>query len=119
MSDDAKFCTQCGSGIDDEQPNAIPSFIPPVYRKTQKRYNSMCVAGFVTALCGLMILPPIAGILALVFSCVGLKKRALSNQMGKNLAIAGILIGVFDLIFGAFLVYAYLYYLRYYGIIVF
>ena len=114
IPDEARFCTQCGALVPQQSADQTPPFVYPL---PQKRYNSMCLAGFITSLGGIFILPPIAGILAVIFSVIGYRKQSQTGQMGKGMAIAGMAFGVFDFIFGIFIVYLYLYYMRYYGVI--
>lgn len=115
LSDEAQYCTQCGmpTGTSTQTFQMPP---PPGYQKTRSRYNGMCVAGFAVSLGGIFVLPPLAGILSVIFSAIGLKNLSTNGQLGKGLAVTGILMGIFDMIFGAFLIYFYIYYMRYYGV---
>jgi hypothetical protein len=58
--------------------------------------NGMAVAGFVCSLMGLMCCGPVASILGLVFSIIGLMEinRNPTQLTGKNMAIAGIVLAV-------------------------
>jgi hypothetical protein len=62
--------------------------------------NGMAVAGFVLSLVGLIILAIPMGILAIIFSSIGLNAALNKGKRGKGLAIAGLIIGIIDLLVG-------------------
>lgn len=67
----------------------------------QKKSNGAATAGLVLSLIGLLIIPFLFGALGLIFSGVGLSKSP-DEYSGKGNAIAGLVIGVVDLIWGFF-----------------
>ena len=70
------------------------------------RVNGMAVAGFVLGLVGLLIFGLLFGLLAIIFSAIGLGKinKDPSRWRGKGLAVAGLVIGIIDILVLALLV---------------
>ncbi len=67
---------------------------------TARKSNGMAISGFITGIVGMFFLGTILGVLAIIFSSVGLK-RINSNPeklKGKGLAIAGLVLGIIDVI---------------------
>jgi hypothetical protein len=64
------------------------------------------VAGFVLGLVGLLIFGLLFGLLAIIFSAIGLGKinKDPSRWRGKGLAVAGLVIGIIDILVLALLV---------------
>ena len=54
----------------------------------------MSVAGFVLSLVGVLVLPIVTGPLGIIFSSIGLK-----SKKKKGLAIAGLIIGIIDVVY--------------------
>lgn len=95
------------NNIKDKQP-AKPTLKEKVYQKKleikqklEGESNGLAIAGFVCSIVGLIIFGLILGLLAVIFSAIGLK-RAQAGAKGKGLAIAGLVIGIIDII-GAFI----------------
>lgn len=65
--------------------------IPPVQEN-----KGQSIASMVLGLVGLLIFALPCGILAIIFSALGRKKG------GKGFAIAGLILGIFDTVFGLF-----------------
>lgn len=63
------------------------------------RVNGMAVAGFVMGLVGLLIFGLLFGILAIIFSAIGLGKinKDPKRWRGKGLAVAGLVLGIIDI----------------------
>ncbi len=61
------------------------------------RSNGLAIAGMVCGLVGLIIFAPILGPLAIIFGGVGLS-RAKSGAPHRNMALAGIILGVIDIV---------------------
>ena len=72
------------------------------------RVNGMAVAGFVMGLVGLLIFGLLFGILAIIFSAIGLGKinKDPKRWRGKGLAVAGLVLGILDIVLLAVLVAA-------------
>lgn len=117
------FCSSCGSEIQDGQafcptcgapvsgtvvqpsPQAYEPAPPPILIATQqpKNSNGIAIAGFVLSLvtlffCWLPYIPFITGLLALIFSIVGIAKK---NASLKGLAIAGLVISIMTALFAS------------------
>lgn len=58
--------------------------------------KGLSIASMVMGLVGLFFIPILFGILAIVFSVVGKK------QGGKGFAIAGLVLGIFDVVYSVF-----------------
>ena len=69
---------------------------PPEDQKT----NGMALAGFICSLAGLLIFGVVLGLLGIIFSAIGLGKIAKdsSKWKGKGMAIAGLIVGVIDIV---------------------
>jgi hypothetical protein len=65
-----------------------------------QRTNGMALAGFICSLVGLFIFGVVLGVLGIIFSAIGLGKIAKdsSRWKGKGMAIAGLVVGVVDII---------------------
>jgi cobalamin biosynthesis Mg chelatase CobN len=66
--------------------------------------EASAIVGFVSSLVGLIVLAVPLGIVAIIFSAIGLKKTSTSGKKGRGLAIAGLIIGIIDVIFGLILI---------------
>ncbi len=65
--------------------------------------NTFAITGFVLALISLLLnFWGIMGILATVFSAIALSKIATSNEKGKGMAIAGLIIGIVSILYGCY-----------------
>jgi hypothetical protein len=69
---------------------------PPDDQKT----NGLALAGFICSLAGLLIFGVVLGLLGIIFSAIGLGKIAKdsSRWKGKGMAIAGLIVGVIDIV---------------------
>lgn len=66
------------------------------------KMNGMAVAGFITGVLGIFVLPTLLGALGIIFSAVGLVKVLKNPDIykGKGLAIAGLICGIVALVIG-------------------
>lgn len=96
IEDGLHFCPRCGT----QQPNT--SVVPA--QPANKTSTDVCsVVGFVVSLISLLInFWGIMGIVATVFSVIGLLHCNQNHAKGKGLAIAGIVIGTISIVYGAF-----------------
>ena len=100
------FCPECGAkqheaasttGFESE------SYVNPANQSTDRKppYNTMCIIGLVISGISLLLnfwgLVGIAGTIISVLGLIGCEKK---NENGKPLAIIGIAIGVFSIIYG-------------------
>ena len=65
-----------------------------------KKTNAMALTGFITGVVGLIIFGIILGIVAVVFSCIGLSKINKNPEKfsGKGFGIAGLVLGIIDIL---------------------
>ena len=120
LSENSKFCTQCGSLVEENtlnnqtneqineqqmsenQPNTLNTNQQTIYNAEQiqpiKKYSRKSIAGFVLSLVGLLLAGIPCGILGIVFSSIGLNEVGTKNMKGKGLAIAGLVISIIDII---------------------
>ncbi len=61
--------------------------------------NGMATASLVCALIGLLLIPWLLGLLAIIFGIVGLTKSS-TEYRGRGAAVAGLIIGVIDIAWG-------------------
>ncbi|MCI9245737.1 MAG: DUF4190 domain-containing protein [Clostridia bacterium] len=64
----------------------------------QRKQNSMALASFIIALVGLIVAGLPCGIVAIILGIVGLVKFDATKEKGKGFAIAGLVVGVIDVI---------------------
>lgn len=92
----------------DEEKQTEPSF-KSEFKKGAKmllangdepKTNGLALSGFICSLVGLFLFGFILGVLALIFSAIGLGKinKDTSKWKGKGMAIAGIIIGIIDIV---------------------
>ena len=71
----------------------------------QEQSNPLALSGFIVALSSLLInFAGIVGLVATVLSAVGLSKVK-STGKGKGFAIAGLVIGIFSIVYGIWSIY--------------
>ena len=63
-----------------------------------RKQNAMALTSFIVALVGLLIAGLPCGIVAIILGIVGLVKFDATKEKGKGFAIAGLVIGVIDVI---------------------
>lgn len=97
LEEDVKFCSKCGTNSEGEvvvQDNQNTNAT-----NEKGKYNGQAIASFVLSLVGLFVFGLICGILSLTLGITALNHiKALKNEKGKGLAIAGIVIGSLDCI---------------------
>lgn len=105
INEDAAFCSACGAAQNIKvQSNMSYSNITSDQNAGQQAsYNTMCIVGLVIS--GLSLLINFWGIVGLVGTIVSVFGVVYSNEnkeKGRELAIVGIVIGVFSIIYGLF-----------------
>ena len=94
IADNSTFCPECGApqnSVGGTQVNSNP----------KGGYNSMCILGLVISGISLLLnFFGIVGIAGTIVSVIGMMNCKKSNEKGKGLAIAGIIIGVFSIFYG-------------------
>lgn len=98
LSEDSKFCNKCG--VDSEKNNIAQSNQNVnTTNQGESKFNGQAIASFVVSLVGLIIFGLICGIVSLSLGITSLKHiKEFSNEKGKGLAIAGIVIGSIDIV---------------------
>lgn len=77
-----------------------PGYPPPQYQggPPVKRTNGFGITALVMGLVGLILLPPLLGIMAIIFGAVGIGFANKNMGSGKGIAIAGLILGIVDLL---------------------
>lgn len=99
-----KFCPHCGASVYDNAENTITydytgSDAVAYEQSISTRTNSLAIAGFVLSIVSLFLsLWGITAIMGILFSAMGLHRINNSNEQGRALAYAGIVIGILSII---------------------
>ncbi len=117
LTNNETFCTNCGKRVDGaiETPTGVESSNTNTENKVEQpvqqteqpvqqteqptaantaKYNGVVISGFVIAIISIFIFSIVLGPIAAVLSAIGLKQVNETNEKGKGLAIAGIIIGI-------------------------
>ncbi|MEG2322103.1 MAG: zinc-ribbon domain-containing protein [Bacilli bacterium] len=96
-----KFCPNCGAEIKEGADICVKCGHFTNSPKAKEPTNSTVLAGFILACVSLFLnFWGIIGILATVFSGIGLSKVKKTKGQNKNLAVIGLAIGIFSTIYG-------------------
>ena len=106
IKDDSTFCPECGaiqqgttSSAGSNTETNVNSATQPVVQKAP--YNIMCIVGLVISGISLLLnFWGLVGIAGTIVSVIGLTSCTRKNENGKTLAIIGIVIGVFSILYG-------------------
>lgn len=92
LKDNQEFCTSCGKSIKSNDSNKQNSDI--------KEYNSFALTGFFLGLLSMFCINAygVVGLLALIFSILGLINIKKDHTLGKGLAITGIVLGLLGIL---------------------
>lgn len=82
-----KTCSNCGAEVEQEVID-VPAEKPNA--EVSSSYNGFAIAGFVCAF--------FVSILGLIFSCIALSQIKKSNEKGKGLAIAGLVLSIIPIV---------------------
>lgn len=101
------FCPECGAT---QQRVTPPDINVSGYSKTASQsvvqkapYNTMCITGLVISVISLLLnFGGLVGIAGTIVSVIGLLSCKKENENGKALAIIGIIIGAFSILYGFF-----------------
>lgn len=101
-----KFCSHCGKEVAPQAVICVSCGCQLEEKKAvvnSSKNNSMAVGGFISAIISLFInFFGIVGIVATVLSAIGLNQISATKEKGKGLAIAGLCIGIFSIIYGLY-----------------
>ena len=85
------FCTNCGTPVGGSG--------KPVENGATGKTNGQAIAGFICSIIGFWFAGIILGAISISLSSVALKHlKAFPNEKGKGLAIAGLIIGIVDVV---------------------
>lgn len=93
VTNEAVVCDQCGWSIDNNSTQKQPTAeqIAKANDALRPETNGMCIAGFVLSF--------FSGIIGLILSIIGINQlNKQSTQKGRGLALAGIIIGIFQML---------------------
>lgn len=110
LNNNETFCTNCGkrvdgaidtpTGVESSNTNTENNNEQPAQNVQQSapantaKYNSTVITGFVISIISIFIISIILGPVGAILSAIGLKQVSETNEKGKGLAIAGIIIGI-------------------------
>lgn len=117
LTNNETFCTNCGkrvdgaidtpTGVESSNTNTENNNEQPAQQTEQPaqnvqqpapadnaKYNSVAISGFVISIVSIFVVSIILGPVGAIFSAIGLKQINETNEKGKGLAIAGIIIGI-------------------------
>lgn len=106
ISDGSTFCPECGAAQQGTTPpptSNTGNYANPVNQSAVKKapYNMMCIIGLVISGISLLLnFFGLVGIAGTIVSVIGLTSCKQKNENGKALAIIGIVIGVFSILYG-------------------
>ena len=106
ISDGSTFCPECGTAQQETTPpptSSTGNFANPVNQSAVKKapYNAMCIIGLVISGISLLLnFFGLVGIAGTIVSVIGLISCTKNNENGKALAIIGIVIGIFSILYG-------------------
>ena len=60
--------------------------------------SGMAIAGMILGILGIIIFSPLFGLLAIIFSSVGLAKTKDGKKKGRGMAVTGLIFGILDMI---------------------
>lgn len=106
IKDGATFCPECGAAQQGTTPpptSNVGNYATPTSQSTVQKapYNTMCIVGLVISCISLLLnFGGLVGIAGTVVSVIGLNSCKQKNENGKALAIIGIVIGVFSILYG-------------------
>lgn len=109
-----KFCQNCGASVEEVKDEVVSNAQENIQNTTvdnmqnninngPAKTNGMAIASFVCSLVGIILFGFIMGILAISLGVSARKRIEVfnNNEKGKGLALAGIIIGIVDIVFTA------------------
>jgi hypothetical protein len=100
----SSYCQKCGAAVSQPvvaQPQAVTAPPMPGQVVSGVKTSGMAVASLVLGITGLVIIPFITSILAIIFGVIGLGQIKRSNGAitGKGMAVAGLILGIIGIVF--------------------
>ncbi|MGN0622202.1 MAG: DUF4190 domain-containing protein [Porcipelethomonas sp.] len=113
IRENVSYCPLCGSvqNIVTKNPTQQNVYATNQNQYTSNTYsnpkkvpfNPMCITGFVIGLVSLFIgIMGIVGIIAVIFSSIGMSQSGQKHQRGKGMAISGLVTGIVSIVYGIF-----------------
>ena len=90
MPENARYCPSCGRGDRRE--------VGGVREEAEQRTSGMAVASLVTGIIGMLLIPIIFSLLAIIFGSVGMGQTNRPGVKGHGMAVTGLILGVIGLI---------------------
>ena len=97
LKEGSDICLNCGKMINNQNTTSVIDSNP--ISKT----NGLAIAGFVVSLCSLLInFAGIVGAVGTILSSIGLAQLKKKNEKGFGLALTGIIVGAFSILYGIY-----------------
>jgi hypothetical protein len=74
------------------------NYLAPLLTKGEGQVDAFALVGFIAGIISLLVLPFIFGVIAIIFSSIGLSRIMKNNSRGKGFAIAGLVLGIIGVI---------------------
>ena len=103
-----KFCVNCGAELKEGSDICLKcgkmiNGDIKIDSKPSVKTNSLAVAGFVVSLCSLLInFAGLVGAVGTILSSIGLANLKKKNEKGFGLALTGIIVGAFSVLYGIY-----------------
>ena len=88
------FCKNCGQVVDEKANYCKECGAKIELEGGKKKTSGFSIAGFVLSLAGLAFSGIVCGVLAIIFSSIGLYETAKKQYNGKKFAISGLIVGI-------------------------
>ena len=93
LKEGSDICLNCGKMINNQTTTSV----------VDSKTNGLAIAGFVVSLCSLLInFAGLVGAVGAILSSVGLAQLKKKNEKGFGLALTGIIVGAFSVLYGIY-----------------
>jgi hypothetical protein len=103
VEEGSKFCQKCGTPVGQAAAPPPAATAPPVGFQPAAaiKTSGMAVASLVLGIVGMVFVPFVPSVLAIIFGAVGMSQINRSNGLlkGKGMATAGIVLGIISIAF--------------------
>lgn len=95
LKENSEVCLECGKYVSKKGNNGNT--------KNYDENNKLALAGFIVSMVSLLInFAGIVGLVGAILSGIGLIQVSKGNGKGKGLAIAGLIVGIFSILYGIY-----------------